>query len=1309
MAFLLSVLILFLGLVFPTNTFAIGNTVGLSTLTYPNPPSNLRPVVSTSEGTLHYFMQVGTNSVDCGGSSYSGLLWYTSIDQGSSWSCRGQLSDDTTNQFFGSAAIDSSDNVYVTYSVTASTANAAYDIYYRRLTKGAGATWTLGAAQKVMDSDGTLGYSLSYVEVEDSSRLWLSFRIYNGTNYTTHLYYGNQADAPTWNIAKSPISVATINALSGYSSIHVSGDYIYVLHTVSALNVSKKLKTAAPDDWTNSYDTEVFTQPTYSAVSDNYGNVYMASPTASGIKMVVVTPNAILSNGGVLFPSQNYSTPYNLSLSSDGVNVWISLIDTSSGLFQADIPSRGQIKRAKIYVPAENSFAVYEEDITPNWGFFDSYWSYKSAAYLNDTVDARDSNVTGGDVQGIQNINDILYLGKSSKFDAASWSSNVSSTNGAVAWEYWNGSIWQAVNITSVSTYGLGRDGYITFSEPADWQKTSINSEVESYYYLRARVTTGFGASPTIAFNQFVSSPPFNGIVSPPKVFNSRSYTFWTENILSQTIIKSTTSLLTSINEAPSEYADIYPPVSVYSQQSGNTIFTSRNRSIIKTSDGIFHLFVLGNNQFSYFFCDGNPTYGLVWLTSTDGENFTCRQSLSTTADYFSVTSDVNDNLYIVYDYYNHTTDFSNVFYRKFTKTAGSNWTVGDERNIFPTVAEYYYFLETKVAVDEHNSRLWFSASFYNDVDYTYDTVVYYSNDLSDNPTLTESEPNFCTAGEYENNYPLMVRYGNDHMAIIYGDDSDNLQMRTRADTDPLASWTPVTYLPTANNLDTDLSAYSAIGSSTGKIFASWKAYPMSGPLVFSYYNGSDWSTPFNLVEVVCPDSDFFVSMAASGDTVWLITKNSMCLPVLMKGVSPYGVADFETIETGAYGRSFRPNKLWTYIGGNFTDNTAEALSVTADDFIVGGTVGDMFYYGQSEKFDALRWRKTTQIAVLTGATIWEYWNGSAWKVINTIFETRAPQLRSTDGDLSFTPHVDWQKTSINGETEEYYYIRARTISNYASQITLDYINSTPGVDAGVLAENIYDGQLYSVWGEQSGYISTIGSERVRLASYDTTGGVAPTPTPTPTPTATPTPTPTPTVASENSSSSQSSSSSSSSPFTPVCGDAKPASTPDLFRVDTTNNSAKLFFTPIANTSRFYISFSTKPQAEEHGEEVELIKEGVQSHTIYQLKPNTTYYVKVRGQIGCMPGDWSGVMKIKTNSRKYYKNVSISTALDPVKSKQISTDIKPSTVSKIAPSGTAEPEPTLVPKKTSKVNTSPVVPVTQKLNLWQKIVNFFKK
>lgn len=125
---------------------------------------------------------------------------------------------------------------------------------------------------------------------------------------------------------------------------------------------------------------------------------------------------------------------------------------------------------------------------------------------------------------------------------------------------------------------------------------------------------------------------------------------------------------------------------------------------------------------------------------------------------------------------------------------------------------------------------------------------------------------------------------------------------------------------------------------------------------------------------------------------------------------------------------------------------------------------------------------------------------------------------------------------------------------------------------------------------------------------------------------------------------------------TPVCSSEKPTSAPDLFQINVNSNSAKLYFSPINNTSEFYISYSEKIFEDQHGAQVNLSKEGVLNYTVDHLKKNTIYYFKVRGQNECMPGEWSNIMKIKTNLNKnstqktYYKYTKGNTMISYINS-----------------------------------------------------------
>jgi hypothetical protein len=163
----------------------------------------------------------------------------------------------------------------------------------------------------------------------------------------------------------------------------------------------------------------------------------------------------------------------------------------------------------------------------------------------------------------------------------------------------------------------------------------------------------------------------------------------------------------------------------------------------------------------------------------------------------------------------------------------------------------------------------------------------------------------------------------------------------------------------------------------------------------------------------------------------------------------------------------------------------------------------------------------------------------------------------------------------------------------------------------------------------------------------------------------------------------------------PTCSDAKPSSIPDLFQIDTKGTSAKLFFTPINNTNQFYISYSTNPNAEENGVQVSLAKEGVQNFTINLLKPNTTYYFKIRGQNGCTTGGWSKIMMIKTNSKNktYYKNNSVINTIKSSSIKKITNIISPIQKQEIIPT----PTPTIKSEQPAETNTKQTAtPIIQK-------------
>ena len=118
-----------------------------------------------------------------------------------------------------------------------------------------------------------------------------------------------------------------------------------------------------------------------------------------------------------------------------------------------------------------------------------------------------------------------------------------------------------------------------------------------------------------------------------------------------------------------------------------------------------------------------------------------------------------------------------------------------------------------------------------------------------------------------------------------------------------------------------------------------------------------------------------------------------------------------------------------------------------------------------------------------------------------------------------------------------------------------------------------------------------------------------------------------------------------SSTLPPVCTKAVPVGPPDLFEIDTTKDSATLYFAPPPMPySNFYVAYSTKPDSWQFGTQYDQgFSSGALRFTIHALSANTTYYFRVRPGNGCAPGSWGNTMKATTTSSTYptpyYKNI----------------------------------------------------------------------
>jgi len=102
-------------------------------------PPTQRKIVQTSDGTIHAFVASGSYAMTCqqpapAGSKY-GLLWVKSSDDGTTWSCEGQIRMGASANPVASAVVDSNDNIYVVYpsNITVATNDINF-VFYRKLT-----------------------------------------------------------------------------------------------------------------------------------------------------------------------------------------------------------------------------------------------------------------------------------------------------------------------------------------------------------------------------------------------------------------------------------------------------------------------------------------------------------------------------------------------------------------------------------------------------------------------------------------------------------------------------------------------------------------------------------------------------------------------------------------------------------------------------------------------------------------------------------------------------------------------------------------------------------------------------------------------------------------------------------------------------------------------------------------------------------------------------------------------------------------------------------------------------------------------
>lgn len=524
--------------------------------------STQRHLARTSDATLHMFVQMGTNTTKCGS---GGLWWLYSSDNGTTWNCGsgGQLSsDNTTNtQKFADVRVDSSDNIYVIYSSapTAGTRDNTNDVFYRKLSYNGSSSWTVNSAQTVLDGSAAgNAYQYAVLELQDTTRMWLASKYYDGTNYVITMYYSDGlGTAPTWTVSQAVMNAATTtDNRYHYPTLVRFGTNIGLLYNLETTG-DMAWRYRADADGLTSWNAQASLPngsqnynvrfASFSAVGNSTGNIFFVAASSGA------TNTALFS----YYNTSSWANPVNISstaasdaftsIVTDGSNVWVMYSETTG------ITSALAGGRRLMYKKGTNSGGTFTFDVTPtsvssDHGFFDKVWLYDADAgtpFQDETTDA--GNTTSADVahatsgRVVAAIGDIAYFGKTTTFDAISWDFSTVGAGGTITPEYCSavdGSLacttWSTLTYTaSTGTPGMNADGYGAFTPPNDWVASRVNSEGTSYYYLRFRTTVAFTTGP---IGVQMSSMP---ATSWPSLAMSTlgAYGIWTENSTTATPI----------------------------------------------------------------------------------------------------------------------------------------------------------------------------------------------------------------------------------------------------------------------------------------------------------------------------------------------------------------------------------------------------------------------------------------------------------------------------------------------------------------------------------------------------------------------------------------------------------------------------------------------------------------------------------------------------------------------------------------------------------------------------------------------------
>lgn len=537
----------------------------------------------------------------------------------------------------------------------------------------------------------------------------------------------------------------------------------------------------------------------------------------------------------------------------------------------------------------------------------------------------------------------------------------------------------------------------------------------------------------------------------------------------------------------------------------------------------------------------------------------------------------------------------------------GANWTQGSE--------SYGFLTRASVGYDSINDKL---------------HVIWTATDSND--------------GIIYRRYGI-TRDGSNNITAISREDSSNINLQLDTSSSRTVEQSLALWVNDGSTNGSLIAIWSKNGSSLSEIRASMRQLSLSS----ADGTGSNWVSLDGTADTFSTDPP-----AVDADKIYGSTNGTAQASAIIRG------------GTGA-----RKNDIYIFVAQNGTNSVLSYRGIwnSTDKNWSGGfqspiTVGSMNTtsgYSLKEQLITKPVLDSTHDRLYVGWARWKT-DGSGDTVSLAYLDSNdSPSSTfdaySANGTHSYAPSLDiaydqtleqmyisYIESTTNGSNGSIYY---RTFNGTSfSSPTVFY--TSPGGSSGadgsadipILYENRSNNRLLFAFRINGSIPPSAGDPHTIDWGYIT----LPTPTSTPTPTATPLPTSTP-IPNANSSNTSQPEQPKSTTETPQCTSSKPNTTPNLFQIDVTNNSAKIYFAPVTNANNYYVAFGLAPNDNTFGAQLDTGSyAGVLSYEIKSLSPSTTYFVRIRGGNGCMPGEWGNEMKFTTTSTStkgttFYKNL----------------------------------------------------------------------